>query len=50
MKPSVPEIAIVGDLTERENDIVTAILDVPVGGNCILYFNSPGGSAYTSLS
>jgi ATP-dependent Clp protease, protease subunit len=44
------EIAICGDLTEHENDICEKILAVPPGGECVLYFNSPGGSAYAALS
>jgi ATP-dependent protease ClpP protease subunit len=46
----MPEIAIVGELAERELDICGRLLEVPVGGNCVLYFNSPGGSAYSALS
>ena len=44
------EIPIVGELTEHETDICDKLLSVPVGGECILYFNSPGGSAYAALS
>jgi ATP-dependent Clp protease, protease subunit len=44
------EIAICGDLTEHENDICEKLLAVPPGGECVLYFNSPGGSAYAALS
>lgn len=44
------EIAICGDLTEHEPDISEKLLDVPLGGECVLYFNSPGGSAYAALS
>ena len=44
------EIAICGDLTEREAEITEKILDVPPGGECILYFNSPGGAAYSAYS
>lgn len=50
-EPSGPlEIAVVGELTERESDICEKLLEVPVGGECILYFNSPGGSSYAALS
>lgn len=45
-----PEIAIVGDLTEAEKDISQALLDIPVGGECTLFFNCPGGSAYSAVS
>jgi ATP-dependent Clp protease protease subunit len=44
------EIAICGDLTEREADITEKILDAPPGSECVLYFNSPGGAAYTAYS
>jgi len=44
------EIALVGELTQHENDLCDKILGVPPGGPCILYFNSPGGSAYAALS
>ena len=44
------EIAICGDLTERENDVTEKLLGVPLGGECVLYFNSPGGTAYAALS
>src|SRR5262245_6628321 len=44
------EIAISGDLSEHENDIYEKLLSVPPGGECTLYFNSPGGSAYAALS
>jgi ATP-dependent protease ClpP protease subunit len=45
-----PEIAIVGELNQHENDICDKLLAVPPGGSCVLYFNSPGGSAYVALS
>lgn len=44
------EIPILGDITEHESDICDKLLAVPPGGECILYFNSPGGSAYSALS
>lgn len=44
------EIAIVGDLTEREAEICDKLLEIPPGGECTLYFDSPGGSAYTAIS
>jgi len=44
------EIAICGDLTEHESDVSEKLLGVPLGGECVLYFNSPGGSAYVALS
>jgi len=44
------EIAIVGDLTETESDITDKLLAVPEGGECTLYFDCPGGGAYTAIS
>ena len=44
------EIAISGDLSEHENDIYERLLSVSPGGECTLYFNSPGGSAYSALA
>jgi ATP-dependent Clp protease protease subunit len=44
------EIAISGDLSEHENDIYERLLSVSPGGECTLYFNSPGGSAYAALA
>jgi ATP-dependent protease ClpP protease subunit len=45
-----PEIAICGELSQHETDISDKLLAVPPGGECVLYFNSPGGSAYAALS
>jgi len=47
---SSPEIGVIGDLTDREADICEKLLDVPVGGECRLYFNSPGGGSYTAIA
>jgi ATP-dependent protease ClpP protease subunit len=44
------EIAISGDLSEHESDIYEKLLSVAPGGECTLYFNSPGGSAYAALA
>lgn len=44
------EIAIVGDLNDRASDITEKLLEVPMDGECILYFDSPGGSAYAAMS
>ena len=44
------EIAICGDLAQHEHDIYEKLLGVHPGGECVLYFNSPGGSAYSALS
>ena len=44
------EIALVGDLTEHEADLTEKLLEIPRGGNCTLYIDSPGGSAYSAMS
>jgi ATP-dependent Clp protease protease subunit len=45
-----PEIALVGDLTEHQGDLCQRLLDVEPGGECILYFDSLGGSAYCAMA
>ena len=45
-----PEIAITGDLTEREAELTERLLDIEPGGQCTLYFDSPGGSPYCAMS
>lgn len=45
-----PEIAFVGDLTDHESDMTERLLDIPPGGECIIYFDSPGGSPYCALA
>ena len=45
-----PEIALVGDLTEHESDLTERLLDVEPGGECVIYFDSPGGSPYCAMS
>jgi len=44
------EIAICGDLNQHEADVSEKLLAVPLGGECVLYFNSPGGNPYAALS
>lgn len=43
------EIAIVGDLAEQVGELADKLLGVPLGGECVLYFDSPGGSPYSAL-
>lgn len=51
-QPEPPvEISLVGELFEdEENEIVKALLDVPPGGEVIVYFDCSGGSVYAALS
>jgi ATP-dependent protease ClpP protease subunit len=44
------EIAIVGDLTDNETDMTDRLLGVEPGGECTIYFDSPGGSPYCAMS
>jgi ATP-dependent protease ClpP protease subunit len=44
------EIALVGDLTENASDLCQSLLDVDPGGECILYFDSLGGSPYSGTA
>lgn len=44
------EIAFVGDLTDSESELTEKLLDVEPGGQCTLYFDSPGGSPYCAMS
>lgn len=47
---SPPEIALVGDLTDHEGELSDKLLSVPLGGQCTLYIDSPGGSPYCAMS
>ena len=44
------EMALVGDLTEHQADIIEKLLDVQPGGSCVLYFDSLGGSPYSAIA
>ncbi len=44
------EIAFVGDLTDNEADLTDKLLSIEPGGECTLYFDSPGGSPYCAMS
>lgn len=45
-----PEIALVGDLTENQSELAGHLLEIPPGGECILYFDSLGGSPYCAVA
>jgi ATP-dependent Clp protease, protease subunit len=49
-RDEVPEIAFTGDLTDHESNLTQHLLDVPPGGSCLLYFDSPGGNPYVGMS
>jgi ATP-dependent protease ClpP protease subunit len=44
------EIALVGELNEAEAAISDKLLEVPPGGECVLYIDSPGGSPYCAMA
>lgn len=44
------EIPLVGDLTENAADLCDKLLSVEPGGECILYFDSLGGSPYCAIA
>lgn len=44
-----PEVALVGDMTDTEGEITGKLLEIPPGGECLLYIDSPGGSPYSAL-
>jgi len=44
------EIALVGDLTDNENEITDKLLSIEPGGELTMFIDSPGGSPYCALS
>lgn len=44
------ELLVFGDLTDKTGDLAEQILGVRPGEECIIYFDSPGGSAYSAVS
>lgn len=44
------EIAITGNLGEEDDTTLEKLLEIPPGEECIFYFDSPGGSAYSAIS
>ena len=44
------EIALTGDLTENQGDLIEKLLEVEPGGPCVLYFDSEGGRAYAGIA
>ena len=43
-------IALVGDLTDNEADLTDKLLGVPPGGECTIWFDSPGGNPYCAMA
>src|SRR5262249_20257635 len=44
------EIPIIGDVDDWEADTIKALLDLPLGGECVFYIDSAGGSVYGALA
>jgi ATP-dependent protease ClpP protease subunit len=44
------EIPLVGDLTENASELCEKLLSIEPGGECILYFDSLGGSPYCAIA
>ncbi len=44
------EIAIAGDLTDKQNDLLEKLLELPPRSRGTIYFDSCGGSAYVGIS
>lgn len=45
-----PEIALVGDLADNQSELCEKFLEVEPGGECLVYFDSLGGSPYCALA
>ena len=43
------EIIIAGDLTEKQNELMDRMLDIPPRSSGLIYFESCGGSAYVGI-
>ena len=44
------EIAMTGDLSDRQSDLISKMTEVPAGSRGILYFDSCGGSVYAGVA
>jgi ATP-dependent protease ClpP protease subunit len=44
------EIAVVGEVDDWEEEVVRALLDVPLNGECTFYIDSAGGSVFGALA
>jgi ATP-dependent protease ClpP protease subunit len=45
-----PEIAVTGDLTDNQSPLCEKFLEVEPGGECLVYFDSLGGSPYCAMA
>jgi len=44
------EFSLIGDLNESEATLTEQLLEVPEGGECVIYFNCPGGNPHSAIS
>ena len=44
------EITINGDLSDRQNDLISRLVELPARSRGIIYFDSCGGSVYAGLA
>jgi ATP-dependent protease ClpP protease subunit len=44
------EIAVVGEVDDWQKEVMDALLEVPIGGQCVFYIDSSGGSMYGALA
>ncbi|MCS7159503.1 MAG: ATP-dependent Clp protease proteolytic subunit [Gemmatales bacterium] len=44
------DVTLIGDVEDWEADVVNFLLDLPPGGECTMYMDSPGGSVYGALA
>jgi ATP-dependent Clp protease protease subunit len=46
----VVEIAVIGEVDTWESEVIKELLEVPLGGECVFYFDSAGGSVFGALA
>src|SRR6185312_4264652 len=49
-RKSASDIAVVGDVDDWEEEVVKALLEVPLRGQCVFYIDSAGGSVFGALA
>ena len=49
-KKPAAEVALIGEVDDWEAEVIKTLLDVPQGSECVLYFDSMGGSVYGALA
>ena len=49
-EPAIPEITLLTELTGSESGAIEQLMSVPIGGECVIYFDCPGGSPYAGMA